>query len=109
MLLNAMAARITTSVVREHMQRASQRAGRRVPWECRMLSTSSPKASLSSMSYIGFAKAYPKTNNVIIATLKTGAADFVAQTVIEGKPVDKVRTRSACFPCVMLVTGEAGL
>jgi hypothetical protein len=58
------------------------------------------------MSYIGFAKAYPKTNNVIIATLKTGAADFVAQTVIEGKPVDKVRTRrrvcavSFCLLCV---------
>jgi hypothetical protein len=43
------------------------------------------------MSYVFFAKAYPKTNNVIIATLKTGAADIVAQTVIEGKPVDKAR------------------
>mmetsp|Transcript_10115 Transcript_10115/g.22754 ORF Transcript_10115/g.22754 Transcript_10115/m.22754 type:complete len:262 (+) Transcript_10115:76-861(+) len=41
-------------------------------------------------SYIAFAKAYPFTNNVIIATLKTSAADLVAQTVIEKKSLKEV-------------------
>ena len=38
--------------------------------------------SLDSFSYGKFAKQYPFINNVAIATIKTGAADFVAQTVI---------------------------
>jgi hypothetical protein len=36
-------------------------------------------------SYVAFAKAFPKANNIIIATAKTGAADLVAQCIMEGK------------------------
>lgn len=49
-------------------------------------------------SYIAFAKAYPVSNNLIIATLKTSAADLVAQTVIERKSFDQVDwKRNAVF------------
>lgn len=41
-------------------------------------------------SYAVFAKTYPITNNLIIATMKTGAADLVAQCVIEQKPLSEV-------------------
>lgn len=41
-------------------------------------------------SYLAFAKAYPFTNNVLIATVKTSAADLVAQCVIERKPVTQI-------------------
>jgi len=41
----------------------------------------------SSFSYGEFAKQYPFINNVAIATTKTGAADFIAQTVIGGTPL----------------------
>ncbi len=40
-----------------------------------------------SFSYGEFAKQYPFINNVAIATTKTGAADFIAQTVIGGTPI----------------------
>ena len=40
----------------------------------------SPKlaAPAAGFSYVGFAKAYPFANNVLIATCKTSAADLVA-------------------------------
>lgn len=41
-------------------------------------------------SYVHFAKTFPFTNNVIIATMKTSAADLVAQCVIERKPLTEV-------------------
>ena len=41
----------------------------------------------SSFSYGDFAKQYPFINNVAIATTKTGAADFIAQTVIGQTPI----------------------
>mmetsp|Transcript_31291 Transcript_31291/g.57303 ORF Transcript_31291/g.57303 Transcript_31291/m.57303 type:complete len:261 (-) Transcript_31291:215-997(-) len=44
----------------------------------------------SGFSYVAFAKAYPFTNNVMIATLKTSAADLVTQTVIEKKSLKEV-------------------
>lgn len=47
-------------------------------------------AAASGFSYVAFAKAYPVTNNLIIATLKTGAADLMAQTVIERKSFNEV-------------------
>jgi hypothetical protein len=43
-----------------------------------------------SFSYGQFAKTYPFWNNVIIATFKTGAADFIAQTVIAQTPITEL-------------------
>lgn len=55
-------------------------------------------APSSGFSYVAFAKAYPIANNLIIATLKTSAADLVAQCVIERKPFDQVDwQRNAVF------------
>jgi len=45
---------------------------------------------MGGLSYVAFAKGYPKTNNIIIATLKTSAADLVAQLAIEQKPLSEV-------------------
>jgi hypothetical protein len=47
-------------------------------------------AAPPGFSYLAFAKAYPFTNNVLIATIKTSAADLVAQCVIERKPVTQI-------------------
>lgn len=47
-------------------------------------------AVVPGFSYLVFAKAYPFTNNVLIATIKTSAADLVAQCVIERKPLTQV-------------------
>lgn len=47
-------------------------------------------APAAGFSYVAFSKAYPVANNLIIATLKTGAADLVAQCVIERKTFDQV-------------------
>lgn len=44
-------------------------------------------SSTGSFSYNEFAKQYPFVNNVAIATIKTGSADFMAQTVIGGTPL----------------------
>jgi len=44
----------------------------------------------AGFSYVAFAKANPFFNNVLIATLKTSAADLVAQCAIEGKPFSEI-------------------
>jgi hypothetical protein len=44
----------------------------------------------AQFSYGAFAKAFPFANNIIIATLKTSAADLVAQCVIERKSIREV-------------------
>jgi hypothetical protein len=44
----------------------------------------------SSFSYAAFAKTFPFANNIIIATVKTSAADLMAQCVLEGKPLGEV-------------------
>jgi len=41
-------------------------------------------------SYGKFAKQYPFANNIGIATMKTAAADLLAQTVIAGTPLDSI-------------------
>lgn len=48
------------------------------------------EAAESKWSYVAFAKAYPSANNLIIATVKTSAADLVAQCVIERKSITEV-------------------
>lgn len=47
-------------------------------------------SSSSSFSYGEFAKEYPFLNNLAIATTKTGAADFIAQTVIGQTPIQQL-------------------
>ena len=47
-------------------------------------------AAAGGLSYGAFARAYPITNNFIIATIKTSAADLLAQTVIENKSFSEV-------------------
>jgi len=47
-------------------------------------------AASGGFSYVAFAKANPVANNLIIATIKTGAADLMAQMVIERKPFNEV-------------------
>jgi hypothetical protein len=44
----------------------------------------------AGFSYVHFAKTFPQTNNIIIATAKTSAADLVAQCVIERKSLQEV-------------------
>lgn len=44
----------------------------------------------SGFSYGEFAKSYPFINNVMIASLKTAAADFIAQSVIAQTPLDQI-------------------
>mmetsp|Transcript_36229 Transcript_36229/g.70821 ORF Transcript_36229/g.70821 Transcript_36229/m.70821 type:complete len:292 (-) Transcript_36229:157-1032(-) len=49
-------------------------------------------------SYGSFARDYPFANNILIATAKSGAADLLAQTVLQGTPLDSVDwTRSLLF------------
>ena len=43
-----------------------------------------------SFSYAEFAQSQPFANNILIATLKTAAADLLAQTVIGGASLDAV-------------------
>lgn len=54
------------------------------------LPTAAAAAGASSFSYAAFAKTFPFANNIIIATLKTSAADLMAQCVIERKPLSEV-------------------
>jgi hypothetical protein len=53
-------------------------------------SPAAPAPPPPSGGYAAFAKANPNINNLAIATLKTGAADLVAQCVIERKPLSEV-------------------
>ena len=66
----------------------------------RPLCTHAPPPPPPPSGYLAFAKAFPFTNNVIIATLKTSAADLVAQTVIERKPLTEVDWRRNAVFCL---------
>jgi hypothetical protein len=49
---------------------------------------------------MGFPKAQPFAFNIAIATVKTSAADLMAQMVVEGKSIDEVRTTvQRCGSC----------
>lgn len=67
---------------------------------------SSSSSSLSEggreggFSYVEFAKTYPFVNNVGIATVKTAAADLLAQTVIAGTPIDQVDLQRSLLFCL---------
>ena len=62
--------------------------------------TSGDPAATAALSYADFAKKYPFANNVAIATVKTAAADLLAQTVIGGAPITEVDwQRSLLFCC----------
>jgi hypothetical protein len=54
----------------------------------------------SGFSYVEFAKTYPFVNNVGIATVKTAAADLLAQTVIAGSPVTEVDLQRSFLFCL---------
>lgn len=47
-------------------------------------------AGREGFSYVTWAKAYPTANNFLIATLKTAAADLIAQTVLEKKGFSEI-------------------
>jgi len=55
--------------------------------------------SVSSFSYVTFAQDYPFVNNVMIATLKTAAADLLAQTVIAQTPIDAIDWQRSFLFC----------
>lgn len=55
---------------------------------------------LSSFDYGSFAKERPFWNNMMIATIKTGFADFIAQTVIGGTPLDSVDWERSLLFCL---------
>jgi len=54
----------------------------------------------SGFSYVEFAQQYPFANNVAIATVKTAAADLLAQTVIAGTPLDAVDWQRSLLFCL---------
>lgn len=56
----------------------------------RFKATEAAEAGEARWSYVAFAKSFPFTNNLLIATMKTSAADLVAQCVIEQKPLNEV-------------------
>ena len=61
-------------------------------------SNTTEAASSGGFSYIAFAKTYPAANNLIIATIKTSAADLVAQCAIERKSFSEIDwKRNAVF------------
>mmetsp|Transcript_10403 Transcript_10403/g.33413 ORF Transcript_10403/g.33413 Transcript_10403/m.33413 type:complete len:248 (-) Transcript_10403:30-773(-) len=64
------------------------------------LSAPTPTPPAAGFSYVGFAKAYPFANNVLIATCKTSAADLVAQCAIERKPLSEVDWRRNMVFCL---------
>jgi hypothetical protein len=55
-------------------------------------------------SYVAFAKAFPFANNIIIATLKTSAADLVAQCVIERKSFKDIDWKRNLVFCIFGAT-----
>ena len=50
--------------------------------------------------YITFAQSYPFANNLLIATLKTTAADILAQTVISQTPLDEIDWQRSFVFCI---------
>lgn len=76
---------------RPHMLRARRQLCTKPPTPAPAgASAGSVPAPAAGWSYGAFAVANPKVNNLLIATLKTGAADLVAQCVIERKPLTEV-------------------
>jgi Mpv17 / PMP22 family len=71
-------------------------------------STSSSKGLLTDFSvqpnggfsYVRFAKEYPFVNNIGIATVKTAAADLLAQTVIAGTPFTEIDVQRSFLFCL---------
>lgn len=51
-------------------------------------------------AYVAFAQQYPFANNVAIATVKTAAADLLAQTVISGTPLNAVDWERSLLFCL---------
>jgi len=60
----------------------------------------STTAEGGSFSYVEFAQAYPFANNIGIATVKTAAADLLAQTVIAQTPLDAVDWQRSLLFCL---------
>ena len=52
--------------------------------------TEAAAEAAGGFSYLAFAKAFPITNNLIIATMKTSAADLVAQCAMEKKSFSEI-------------------
>lgn len=52
-----------------------------------------------TVSYGDFAKKYPFVNNIAIATMKTAAADLLAQVVIAHTPIDDIDWQRAFLFC----------
>jgi Flp pilus assembly protein CpaB len=57
---------------------------------CSSSASKTPAASGGGWSYVAFAKANPIANNLMIATLKTAAADLLVQSAIERKSVSEI-------------------
>ena len=64
-----------------------------------MMAESSSTQTSRGISYAQFAKEYPFVNNVGIATMKTAAADLLAQVVISGTPVDSIDWQRSLLFC----------
>lgn len=62
------------------------------------LSTEEVRAS--SSPYLRFAQDYPFANNLMIATTKTAAADFLAQVVIAQTPIDAIDWQRSLLFCL---------
>uniref|UniRef100_A0A7S2Y140 Uncharacterized protein n=1 Tax=Entomoneis paludosa TaxID=265537 RepID=A0A7S2Y140_9STRA len=54
----------------------------------------------SSFSYVDFAQTNPFANNLLIATTKTAAADFLAQTVVAQVPLAEVDWQRSLLFCL---------
>jgi hypothetical protein len=57
-------------------------------------------SSPNSFSYVEFAKENPFVNNLMIATVKTAAADLLAQTVIAQTPLSEVDLQRSFLFCM---------
>jgi hypothetical protein len=68
------------------------------------VSTSQPPStteeSSSPSAYVQFAQTYPFANNVLIATTKTAAADFLAQVVIAQTPIAELDLQRSFLFCL---------
>lgn len=63
------------------------------------ITTAGPTAINDDNPYVRFAKEYPFMNNFIIATLKTCAADLLAQTVIAHTPISELDLQRSLLFC----------
>ncbi|GAX20726.1 hypothetical protein FisN_7Hh036 [Fistulifera solaris] len=54
----------------------------------------------ASSSYVQFAQTYPFANNILIATTKTAAADFLAQVVIAQTPIAELDLQRSFLFCL---------